>query len=83
MTRESGSWKGKSRTKGGRRSLRAQLFMPAIVAMSRNPDLKAFRDRLKAAGKHAFTIIIAVIRKLFVLANALVAQDRLWTAEKP
>lgn len=79
MTRESGSWKGRSRTRGGRRRLRTALHMPALVAMSHNPDLAAFARRLKARGKNGAIIITAVLRKLIILANALVAQNREWT----
>ena len=57
--------------------------MPAIVAMTRNPDLKAFADRLRAKGKHACVIITAVLRELMVLANTLVAENRIWTEKKP
>ena len=78
MTQQSGTWTGRARTKGGRRPLRAALHMPAIVAMTRNPDVKAFADRLRAKGKHGYAIITAVLRKLVILANALVAQNRLW-----
>lgn len=83
MTRESGQWKGRSRTKGGRRDLRAALQMPAIVAMTHNPDLHAFAERLRNNGKSAQTIITAVLRKLLALANTLVAENRLWTPQKP
>ena len=87
MTRQSGTWNGRARTRartcGERRCLRAALYMPAIVAMTRNPDLKAFADRLRAKGKHACVIITAVLRKLMVLANTLVAENRIWTENKP
>lgn len=83
MTRESGQWKGRARTKGGRRDLRAALHMPAIVAMTHNPDLHAFAERLRAKGKNTQAVITAVLRKLLVLANTLVAENRLWTPQKP
>ena len=83
MTRQSGTWNGRARTRGGRRSLRAALHMPAIVAMTRNPDLKAFADRRRAKGKHACVIITAVLRKLMVLANTRVAENRIRTEKKP
>ena len=57
--------------------------MPAVVAGHRNPDHKAFKDRLKAKGKHALSIITAVLRKLMVLANTLVKNARLWTPTSP
>lgn len=83
MTRESGQWKGRARTRGGRRDLRTALHMPAIVAMTHNPDLHAFADRLRAKGKNTQAVITAVLRKLLALANSLVANDRLWTQQKP
>ena len=70
-------------SKGGRRDLRAALQMPAIVAMTHNPDLHAFAERLRAKGKNTQAVITAVLRKLLVLANTLVAENRLWTPQRP
>jgi len=53
--------------------------MPAIVAMRFNPDLKRVYDCLIVKGKHAKIAITAIMRKLVVLANALLHKDRLWT----
>lgn len=78
MTRQSGTWKGKARATGGRRDLRAALHMNAVVAMIHNPDLHAFAERLRQNGKNGPMILTAVLRKLLILANALVAQNRLW-----
>lgn len=83
MNQESGKWIGKSRTKGGRRALRSALHMPAIVAMTHNKHLKAFADRLRARGKHISLVITAVLRKLLVLANTLVTQNRKWKPQSP
>ena len=83
MTQQSGTWTGRARTKGGRRALRTALHMPAIVAMTRNPALKTFAERLRAKGKHAFAIITAVLRKLVILANTLVKNNRTWTPIAP
>ncbi len=52
--------------------------MPAIAAARANPDLKAFRQRLKARGKPGAVITTAVLRKLIAPANALVARSQLW-----
>jgi transposase len=76
MTRESGQWIGQAKVKGGRRDLRAALHMPAIVAMTRNPGIRTFADRLRARGKHIFKVITAVLRKLLILANTLVKENR-------
>lgn len=81
-TRESGQWKGKSFISGGRKPLRDALYMPALVAMRFNPDLKRKYQQLRDAGKHAKIALIALMRKLVETANALVKADRLWT-EKP
>ena len=80
---QSGKRDKRRRTKGGRRRLRAALHMPALVASNANPDLKAFKLRLKAKGKSNGVIRIAILRKLIILANALVAQNRMWTPKMP
>ncbi len=79
ITRQSGQWRGKSSIQGGRKPLRDALYMPALVAMRFNPDLKAKYDQLRTAGKPAKVAIVAVMRKLIEMANALVKADRKWT----
>jgi transposase len=81
-SRESGQWKGKSFISGGRKPLRDALYMPALVAMRFNPDLKIKYQQLREAGKPAKIALVALMRKLIEIANALVKADRLW-AEKP
>ena len=76
--RDSGQWKGKSFISGGRKPLRDALYMPALVAMRYNPDLKAKYEALRAAGKPAKVAIVAIMRKLIETANALVKADRVW-----
>ena len=77
-SRESGQWKGKSFISGGRKPLRDALYMPALVAMRFNPDLKVKYTALREAGKPAKVAIVAIMRKLLETANALVKADRLW-----
>lgn len=79
ITRQSGQWQGKAFIGGGRKPLRDTLYMPALVAMRFNPDLKAKYEDLRAAGKPAKVAIVAVMRKLIEMANALVKADRIWT----
>lgn len=79
VTRESGQWKGKSFIGGGRSGLRQALYMPALVAIRFNADLKAKYQALIAAGKPPKVAITAVMRKLIVLANALLKDGRTWT----
>lgn len=78
VTRESGQWRGKAFIRGGRKPLRDALYMPAVVAMRFNPDLKRKYDSLRAAGKPAKVAIIALMRKLIELANTLIKHDRKW-----
>jgi transposase len=78
ITRESGQWKGKSFITGGRAPIRRALYMPAMVAMRFNPDLKAKYEALINAGKPAKLAITAIMRKLVVLANALLKNGSTW-----
>jgi transposase len=77
-TRQSGQWKGKSFIGGGRTRVRAALFMGAMVAARHNPALKAFRDRLVAAGKAKLAALIATARKLLTILNAIVRDGIPW-----
>ncbi|AYG69421.1 MULTISPECIES: transposase [unclassified Rhizobium] len=80
VARQSGTWTGRAFIRGGRAKLRQALYMPALGAMRFNPDLKAKYDQLKAAGKAPKVAITAIMRKLIVLANALLRDGREWTA---
>lgn len=77
-TRQSGRWKGKSFIGGGRAAVRAALFMGAMVAARHNPVLKAFRDRLVAAGKPKLVALVATARKLLTLLNAILRERKPW-----
>ena len=77
-TRQSGQWRGKSFIGGGRSSVRSVMFMGAMVAARYNPPLKAFRDRLVAAGKPKLVAIIAVARKLLTILNAILRDKTPW-----
>jgi transposase len=79
IARESGAWKGRTFIRGGRAFLRQALYMPALVACRFNPDLRAAYNRLVKAGKPPKLAITAVMRKLLVLANALLRDNRPWT----
>ena len=68
---------------GGRKPLRDALYMPALVAMRFNPDLKAKYTALREAGKPAMVAIVALMRKLVETANALVKADRRWVKKWP
>jgi transposase len=78
FTRQSGQWKGKSFIGGGRTGVRSALFMGAMVARRFNPVLKAFFDRLVAAGKPKIVALIAVARKLLTILNAVLRDQKPW-----
>jgi transposase len=77
-TRQSGKWRGKSFTGGGRAAPRTTLFMAAMVGARCNPALKAFHQRLIAAGKPKLVALIAVARKLLTILNAILRDQRPW-----
>ena len=83
ITRESGRWKGQSRIGGGRRGLRRALYMPALVATRHNRQLGQTYQALCSAGKPAKVALTAVMRKLLILANALIRDDRKWAETAP
>ena len=83
ITRESGYWKGRGFIQGGRHRVRRLLYMPALVAVRHNPDLKRKYEALVARGKPPKVALTTVMRKLLVLANTLVQQDRIWTTHAP
>jgi len=79
FARDSGPRRGQRRVRGGRADLRTPLYMAAMSAARYNPDLKRFHKRLRDNGKPPKLVFIAVARKLLVLANTLVSQNRIWT----
>lgn len=82
IARDSGQHRGHRHIRGGRAILRQALYMPALVATRFNADMKAKYHALVVAGKPPKVAITAVMRKLIVLANALLRANRTWT-QKP
>lgn len=80
-TRESGQWKGYSFIRGGRGRARRLLYMSALTAIRYNPDLARQYTALRERGKPPKVALTAVMRKLVILANALLHQNRLWTPD--
>ena len=83
ITRQSGTWKGKSFIRGGRANLRHALYMPALVAIRFNDEFKRKYEAMTTArGKDAKppkVAIVAIMRRMIVMANALLRDDRKWT----
>ncbi|HCQ64663.1 MAG TPA: hypothetical protein DIU07_05555 [Rhodobacteraceae bacterium] len=80
MSRQSGRWQGQERIQGGRSSVRQALFMPALSAIQHNPSAKTKFEQLVQAGKPRKVALTAIMRKLIVLANALLRDGRKWSA---
>jgi transposase len=75
---ESGKFKGRRCIWGGRAPVREVLYMAAMSAGNWNPVLKQFRKRLKDAGKLPKVIIVAVMRRMITMLNAMVRDDVAW-----
>jgi transposase len=78
FTRQSGQWRGKSFIGGGRAHVRCALFMAALSAARFNPALKTFHQRLIAAGKPKMVALVAVARKLLIILNAVLRDQKPW-----
>jgi transposase len=78
-TRQSGKWTGRAVVQGGRAHVRRALYMPALAAARFNPELNQTYKSLTARGKPPKLALTAVMRKLIVLANALIRDNRKWT----
>ena len=78
LNRDSGRMHGKRTTWGGRAKVRSALYMAALVASRRNPVLKAFYQRLISFGKPKKLALIAVMRKLLTILNAMVRDNKRW-----
>jgi transposase len=75
---DSGKMRGLRCIFGGRADVRRVLFMAAQAAAIWNPDLKAFKQHLRAAGKKPKVAIVAVMRKLIVTLNAMLRSGTKW-----
>jgi transposase len=75
---DSGTLRGKRMVWGGRAPVRAALYMAALVASRRNPVIRAFYARLRAAGKPAKVALVACMRKLLTILNAILRSGTPW-----
>jgi transposase len=79
---DSGQRRGQRHISGGRAAVRSALYMPAIAALRFNPVIRAFYDRLIAAGKHHYVAITACMRKMLVILNAMLKTNQPWNPPK-
>jgi len=83
FNRDSGQWRGQRHIEGGRSPLRQGLYMATLVAARFNPVIRTFYQRLLAAGKPKKLALIACMRKLLTILNALVKKQQLWCPTAP
>jgi transposase len=82
LNRDSGTLRGKRLVYGGRAPVRAVLYMAALVASRRNPVIRAFYARLRAAGKPAKVALTACMRKLLTILNAIARSGTPWQSPR-
>lgn len=76
---DSGQWRGQRRILGGRADVRAGLYMAALTGVRCNAVLRAFYQRLRAAGKRPKVALVAVMHKLLSILNAILRDQLPWT----
>jgi transposase len=83
LNHDSGRWRGQRVTWGGRATIRGVLYMATLVATRWNPTIRAFYRRLRDAGKAPRVAVIAAMRKLLTILNAIVKNQTPWRALAP
>ena len=78
---DSGVMRGRRSIYGGRSQVRTMLYMAATTAVRSNPVIRAFYERLKARGKPHKVAMVACMRKMLTILNAMVRQSTPWTPE--
>lgn len=78
MANDSGSSQGRRRVQGGRFEVRRVLYMATLAATRYNPAIRAFYERLRAAGKLPKLALVACMRKLLTTLNAMVRTGKPW-----
>lgn len=78
FTRQSGKWRGKSFISGGRGSVRAIMFIASLSAARYHPQMRLLYQKMIAAGKPKMVAIIAIARRLLILLNAILRDQKPW-----
>ena len=82
LANDSGQRKGKRQIWGGRADVRSLLYMATLSAKQHNPVIRAFHQRLIAAGKLPKVAIVACMRKLLTILNAMARDGKVWDPKK-
>jgi transposase len=78
LNRDSGTFRGRRTTQGGRASVRCALYMCTLVATRYNETIRTFYQRLLKAGKPKMVALVACMRKLLTILNSMVKHGRSW-----
>lgn len=78
INRDSGKLRGRRMIAGGRADVRSVLYMAALVGVRANPVLRAYYTRLRQAGKLPKVAIVAAMRKLLIILNAMLKTKTVW-----
>ena len=78
LNRDSGTWRGRRGTWGGRRAVRAVLYMATLTATRYAGPIQTFYRRLCAAGKAKKVALVACMRKLLTILNAMLRDQAPW-----
>ena len=78
---DSGVMRGRRSIYGGRSQVRTVLYMAATTAIRSNPVIRAFYEQLKSRGKPHKVAMVACMRKMLTILNAMVRQSTPWTPE--
>jgi len=81
LNQDSGKTRGRRVIWGGRAQVRSVLYMAALTAARCNPTIRAFHDRLIAAGKLRKVALVACMRKLLIILNTMVRNGTHWKQE--
>lgn len=82
FNRDSGTMRGRRSIYGGRARIRTLLYMAATTAIRCNPVIRAFYKRLKSRGKPHKVALVACMRKMLTILNAMIRESTPWTPER-
>jgi len=81
INRDSGQFRGKRMTGGGRCEVRKTLYMPTLAAIRHNPVIRSYYHRLLATGKKKMVAVVACMRKIIVVVNSMLAKNEAWNPD--
>lgn len=81
LNRDSGTMRGRRSGRGGRPTVRRALYMAALVASRKNSLIRCFYERLREAGKKPRVALVACMRKLLTILNAMVRSGQPWRTQ--